>query len=198
MSMVIERADHAAKEEWLVPDGYELVDGQLVEMPMGAESGRVAGELYRRMAAHCDATGIGIALPGDIGFRCFPHRPRLLRKPDGSFLRAERLVNGRVPTGDIAFPPDLTVEAVSPNELAEALEEKVSDYLTAGTRLVWVIYPILRKAVAYAPGGGATWIDETGELDGRDVIPGFRCKLRDILQPPDPEASIGEDAPASE
>ena len=199
MSIVAERVDRAVGEEWFVPDGYELVDGELVEMPMGAESGRVAGELYRRLAAHCDSSGAGVALPSDIGYRCFPHRPRLLRKPDASFLRAESLSNGRVPKGDIRFAPDLVAEAISPNDLAESVQEKIADYLKAGVRLVWIIYPGSRMAVVHAPNGAARWIDENGVLDGENVIAGFRCRLGDILQAPEPENTDSEDAaPPSE
>ncbi len=186
MSTLLEEVEHSDAGEWNVPDGYELVDGQLVEMPMGAESGLVAGKLYLKLAVHCEAHPVGLALPGDIGFRCFPHRPRLLRKPDGSFIKRDRLVNNRVPPGDIAITPDLAFEAVSPNDVAESVQEKVLDYLRAGVRLVWVIYPLGRTAVAYSPGGAARWIDETGELDGGDVVTGFRCPLRDILQAPEP------------
>jgi Uma2 family endonuclease len=186
MSMLLDEAERPDAEEWDVPEGFELVDGRLVEMPMGAESGRVAGKLYHRLEAHCEANPVGIPLPADIGFRCFPNRPRLLRKPDGSFFRPGRLPGDRVPAGDITIAPDLAVGAVSPNDLAEAVMEKVDDYLTAGVQVVWVIYPVRRRAVAFGPNGFSQWVDESGELDGRDVIPGFRCKLGDILQPPDP------------
>ena len=186
MSMLLDEAEGPEPGEWDVPDGYELVDGRLVEMPMGAESGRVAGKLYHKLEAYCEANPVGTPLPADIGFRCFPHRPRLLRKPDASFIRRDRLPGNRVPAGDLTLAPDLAVESISPNDLAEAVMEKVGDYLAAGVQLVWVIYPVRRRAVAFGPNGFAQWIDESGELDGRDVVPGFRCKLGDILQPPDP------------
>jgi Uma2 family endonuclease len=198
MSMLLDEAEQPDAEDWNVPEGFELVDGRLVEMPMGAESGLVAGKLYLKLAAHCEAYPVGLALPGDIGFRCFPHRRRLLRKPDGSFIRRDRLVNNRVPSGDISIAPDLAVEAVSPNDIAESVQEKVLDYLRAGVRLGWVIYPLSRTAVAYSPGGAGRWIDETGELDGGDVVTGFRCQLRDILQPPEPGAVIDGVPPLTE
>jgi Uma2 family endonuclease len=198
MSMLLDEADRPEASEWDVPEGYELVDGQLVEKPMGAESGLVAGELYRRLAAHCDANGSGKALPAEIGFRCFPHRPRLLRKPDGSFFRSGRLPGNRVPPGDITIAPDLVIESISPNELADAVIEKVEDYLAADVKLIWIIYPARRRAVSFAPNGFSQWIDESGELDGRDVVPGFRCRLSEILQPPAPEGPSGPGASSSD
>jgi Uma2 family endonuclease len=186
MSALLDEAERPEAGEWDVPDGYELVDGRLVEMPMGAESSRVAGKLYYKLEAYCEANPVGTPLPGDIGFRCFPHRPRLLRKPDGSFIRRDRLPDNRVSAGDLTIAPDLAIESVSPNDLAEAVMEKVNDYLTAGVQLVWVLYPVSRRAVVFAPTGVAQWINESGELDGRDVVPGFRCRLADVLQSPEP------------
>lgn len=49
--------------------------------------------------------------------------------------------------------PDVAVEVVSPNETAEDVREKVRDYLTAGTPLVWVIYPRTQEVVAHTPDG---------------------------------------------
>lgn len=185
MSAVLTRPGQPDTDEWDVPDGYELIDGLLVETPVGAESGLVAGELYHRLRTYLDTNPIGKAIPGDIGFRCFPHRPRLLRKPDASYFAGGRLPGNLVPKGDIRIFPDLAVEVISPNDLAEAVQEKIEDYLAAGVRLIWIIYPTQRTATAYSP-GPCTYVPRGGELDGDDVIPGFRCKLEDILQPPGP------------
>lgn len=197
MSMLLDEAERPATGEWDVPDGYELVDGQLVEKPMGAESGRAAGKLYYKLEAHCETHPVGIALPAEIGFRCFPQRPRLLRKPDGSFFRTGRLPGDRVPAGDILIAPDLVIESISPNELADTVIERVEDYLAAGVGLIWVVYPARRRAVVYGPNGFSQWLDESGELDGRDVVPGFRCRLGDILQPPDTTGPSETGAPDS-
>jgi Uma2 family endonuclease len=173
-------------EEWDVPDGYELVDGRLVEMPMGTESAWVGTELSRRLGDHCVPQGLGWVFGSDAGYRCFPDRPRLLRKPDVSFVRRGKFPGDRPPRGDSRTAPDLAVEVVSPNDLAEVVQEKVADYLAAGVRLVWVVYPTTRVAVVYRPGGAATWVAEGGELDGQDVVPGFRCRLVDVLLPAAP------------
>jgi Uma2 family endonuclease len=198
MSVLLNDAAGPDAEEWNVPDGFELVDGRLVEVPMGTESAYVGGELHRRMSNHCVTSNLGWVFPSDAGYRCFPHRPRLLRKPDVSFVRAGRFPGNRPPRGDSRLAPDLVVEVVSPNDLAEDVQEKVTDYLTAGVRLVWVVYPTSRMAVEYRPGGVANWVPEQGELDGRDVVNGFRCKLAEILLPPEAGEVIDGVPPASE
>ena len=76
-----------------MPDGknYELVDGQLVERKMGAESSRVGTRLSSRLDLYCDERDLGIVWAADNGFQCFPHDPGLVRKPDVSFVRRGRL-----------------------------------------------------------------------------------------------------------
>jgi Uma2 family endonuclease len=72
--------------------------------------------------------------------------------------------------------------------------EKVVDYLTAGVRLVWVVHPTARMAVVYRPAGTAAWVLDQGELDGEDVVPGFRCRLSEVLLPPEPRTDAADDA----
>ena len=49
-----------------------------------------------------------------------------------------------MPVGYIELAPDLAVEVVSPSDSTMEIQEKVADWLRAGTRLVWVIYPATR------------------------------------------------------
>jgi Uma2 family endonuclease len=168
-----------------MPDGesYELVDGQLLERKMGAESSGVGGELLIRLGQHCNQHRLGRALPADNGYQCFPRNPGLVRRADVSFVREDRLPDGRLPKGWMRIPPDLAVEVVSPNDLAEVVEEKLGDYRAVGVPLVWVIYPGSRTARIHRRDGSAAYLTEDDELSGEDVVPGFRCPLRDILPP---------------
>ncbi len=166
-----------------MPDGgaYELVGGQLVERNTGAESSRVGGKLYSRLYRFCEDHNLGITWPADNGYQCFPHEPGLVRRPDVSFVRSGRLPGDVAPKGWVRIPPDLAVEVVSPNDLVEALEEKLDDYRKVEVPLVWVIYPELRKVKVLRRDGSVSELREDDELSGEDVIPGFRCFVREIL-----------------
>jgi Uma2 family endonuclease len=185
MSTAVATEAHRYTPEDLLamPDGksYELVDGQLVKRQMGAESSLVGGSLYLSLAPFCKEHDLGMVWPADNGYQCFPHAPGLVRRPDISFVRRGRLPGDVPPKGWIRIPPDLAVEVVSPKDSAEELEEKLDDYEKAGVRLVWVIYPEARKARIYRLDGPDGKLSEHGELSGEDVIPGFRCPLREIL-----------------
>jgi Uma2 family endonuclease len=58
---------------------------------------------------------------------------------------------------------------------------KVADWLTAGTRLVWVVDPKRRLARVYRQDGDESIVTADGALDGEDVLPGFSCPLAAIL-----------------
>ena len=61
------------------------------------------------------------------------------------------------------------------------MAEKVSQYFGAGTRMVWLIDPDDRAAVVYASPADVRVLREGEELDGGDVVPGFRCPLTDLF-----------------
>ncbi|MHB1558036.1 MAG: Uma2 family endonuclease [Isosphaeraceae bacterium] len=179
-----------------MPDGksYELVDGELVERNIGAESSWIGGMLYAILLHYCHTGRLGIVWPADNGYECFPHAPGLVRKPDVSFIRSGRLAGNRLPKGWIKIPPDLAVEVVSPNDTAGGLEEKLEDYRRVHVPLIWVIYPALRMVRVFRHNGPTTDLREDDELSGEDVIPGFRCRLREVLPPPQP-AETGPPVP---
>ena len=77
--------------------------------------------------------------------------------------------------------PDLAVEVTSPSERPRHVLDKVGEYLEAGVQLVWVIDPRKAKAVVYRSASDVTELQADDELDGEDVLPGFKCKLSEIL-----------------
>lgn len=185
-----------------MPDGksYELVDGRLVERDMGAESSRVGTRLCSRLDRFSEDNDLGIVWGADNGFQCFRHAPGMVRRPDVSFVKKGRLPGDVAPDGWVRIPPDLAVEVVSPNDSVEEFEEKLEDYHKAGVPLVWVIYPKRRKARIFRLKGPDGELGEDDELSGEDIIPGFRCPIREILPPREPTepaqpTSAGPDVP---
>ncbi|MGA7498938.1 MAG: Uma2 family endonuclease, partial [Isosphaeraceae bacterium] len=139
-----------------MPDGknYELVDGRLVERNIGAESSWIGGRIYLRLSLFCDEHQSGYVWPADNSYQCFAHAPKLVRRPDVSFIRAGRLSGVELPKGHVRIPPDLAIEVISPNDLASELDEKVEDYQKAG--LVWVIHPESGTASVYCGDGSVS------------------------------------------
>jgi Uma2 family endonuclease len=162
--------------------GCDLVDGELPEVPPSeGEDGHVAGEVAGRIAAYLTEHP---AVRGDLfaagtGF-LLRRNPDIVRAPDVAFVAGDRLPLARVPS----FPqlaPDLVVEVVSPTDAASAIHEKVNQWLRAGTRLVWVLYPESQTAMVYQPDGSARLLRADATLDGEPVLPGFTCRLDDLF-----------------
>jgi Uma2 family endonuclease len=164
-----------------VPRGYELIDGRLVEkQTMSEEAGWVIGKLYRRLDDWCERTKLGIALTGEIGYRCFAHRPSQVRKPDIAVIPGNPDTH-RLTRGDSRTVPLLMVEVVSPNETADDLGAKIDDFLTAGTSLAWTVHPIRRIVTIYRSNGTLTLLRDPADLTGEDVLPGFAVPLAAFL-----------------
>ena len=105
----------------------------------------------------------------------------LVRRPDVSLLVAAHLPEGDLPEGMSRRPPDLAVEVVSPSNTAAEIDQRVGEYLAAGTGEVWVLYPRTRTAVVFRIDGVVLRHAEDGELDGGDVLPGFRASVRSFF-----------------
>lgn len=163
---------------------FELVNGRLVERCMGFLAGWIAGRLIRVLGNHCDPRRLGWVVGGDAGYQGFPDSPRTVRKPDVSFVRQGRFEEDQLPLGYTHVVPDLVAEVISPSDKYEEVAEKIEEYLRAGVRLVWVISPHNHTIHVYRTNGSVHVLREKDELDGEDVVPGFRYPVRDLFPQP--------------
>ena len=163
---------------------YELIDGQLVERNMGAKSSYLAARLLRLLGLATDAQGLGLLFGTDCGYQIFADDSSRVRYADGSFIQRGRLPSDAPPEGHCRIPPDVAIEAVSPNDLARAIEEKVEQWLAAGVRLVWVLYPDTHRLHVHRYDGTVSKLrsDADDVLSGEDVVPGFQCRVAEIFQ----------------
>jgi Uma2 family endonuclease len=158
----------------------ELVRGTLVvKEPPGYLHSTVTARLAKALMDYVDPHDLGDVGVGDPGF-LLATDPDTVRGPDIAFVRRER-VPTPPPSGYAPFAPDLAVEVLSPHDRPGEILAKVGDWLDAGVRLVWVIDPGRRAAHVYRADGTQSVITEEGEVDGEDVVPGFRCRLRVIV-----------------
>jgi Uma2 family endonuclease len=167
---------------------YELVAGQLVRTEMSALAALVALRIGRWLANTVEPQQLGIVMTSDASYRCFPDDPDRIRRPDVSFIRRARMRREYL-EGHVPIPPDLAVEVVSPNNTFFEVRQKVNEYLHAKVPLVWVVNPDLREVEVYRANGTYQLVAGGEDLDGEEVIPGFRCPLREIFQPVPMEGS---------
>jgi Uma2 family endonuclease len=166
--------------------GWELIDGTPVEKHMGNENGLIQLKIARRLGAFVEDHRLGEVFVNDAGYICFPHRPKLVRKPDVSFVRTGRFPNDRPPRGYARLVPDLCVEVVSPNDLYEEVDDKVNDYLLVNVPMIWVVNAVLQTVLVYLADGTIRRYTADQELPGDPLLPGFRVRVADLFPPPLP------------
>lgn len=159
----------------------ELVRGELREMtPAGYDHGRVAMRFGHRLAGHVEANGLGDVCAAETGFR-LESDPDTVLAPDVAFVRRERAEMFGEGSSFFRGAPDLAVEVVSPGDSFAEVEEKVFDWLDAGCRMVVVVNPRKWTATVYRSRSDITVLTEADELDGGDVVPGWRLPVRELF-----------------
>lgn len=170
---------------WELPEKpgvrHELADGELIEVPAAsALHSFITALLFEWIRNYARAHQLGLVFPDGLGYVLSREPPRL-RIPDVSFVSRQRIPAAGLPEGFWPGAPDLAVEIVSPNDRAEDVHGKVGEYLDAGCRLVWVLWPRDRAATAYQPGGRVQELGPDSELTGDDVLPGFQIRVADLF-----------------
>jgi Uma2 family endonuclease len=172
----------------IVPEDmlYEVVDGQIEEKIVGAQESEIASLLIEFLAPFIRSHRLG-KVSGETLFWINKSKD-LQRRPDVAFVSAARWpFNRRAPdTAVWDVVPDLAIEVVSPTNSAVAVQAKIHDYFEVGVRRVWVIYPKQMSIHIYTSTTQIQGLQLGDELDGGDLIPGFRLPLAALFED-DPE-----------
>ncbi|HLM57954.1 MAG TPA: Uma2 family endonuclease [Pyrinomonadaceae bacterium] len=173
-----------ADELFLMPkDGfrYELVKGELRKMsPSGSEHGAVIVRVTVRLGSHVEAKKLGVCFGAETGFK-IASDPDTVRAPDLAFVSRENIPESGITKKFWPGAPDLAVEVVSPGDTFTEVEEKVEHWLAAGAKAVWVLNPKRRGVSVYRSATEVVLLSESDELDGGEVVPGFRCRVADFF-----------------
>jgi Uma2 family endonuclease len=159
---------------------FELSKGVLVEMPpTGDEHGIVGLWLGSLIVIYVDAHDLGQVFGAETGF-VLSRNPDTVRAPDVAFVSKARLkpLTGKFYDG----APDLAVEVVSPTDTASQIRRKAAEYLEAGTKLLWIVYPDGKNIDVYQPGSTVEILTIDDTLEGGDVLPGFHLPVRDVFK----------------
>lgn len=173
----------SAEDFWCWPyhEQHELIDGVPIEtMPSGGRATAVAGTILVLVGSYARAHRLGMVLtePGVLIRRS----PDSVRAPDAAFIRQERLPAGGVPGAFLDFTPDLIVEVKSPSNTVTELQTKVREWLEAGARLVWVVYPDARTVEVIRSLFDRLTLSAEDNLEGGDVLPGFNCRVAELFE----------------
>jgi Uma2 family endonuclease len=171
-----------------LPDHYEVVNGTIVENePMSGYASEIANRLRDELSDAARRTGRGRTRM-DMLFRVPVPRDRSRqREPDVAFISYDRWPEERplpYSGAPVDVVPDLVVEVASPSNRAEEMLLKGLDYLRAGVRLVWLVYPLAQHIYAYSHEKERPRLfTETDVLDGGDVLPEFSLPVAALFPP---------------
>lgn len=153
---------------------YELVDGAIAVTPAGMRHSGVAARITVVLGSYVFSHGGGEVYTEGVGIQLPSGN---VRSPDVSFVRTEKLPDGRSPVDYGPLVPDLVVEVLSPADSARAMAKKIGEYLACGVPLVWVVDPERRTVRSHRAGHDA--VEYAGEslLSAEPVLPGFSCRI---------------------
>lgn len=161
---------------------YELVAGILKQMTPagglhGVITGRLHGLLFEYLQQHA---ALGILCAAETGFY-ISRSPDTVRAPDVAFIRQSRIPAEGIPDGFWPFAPDLAVEVLSPGDTYDEVQTKVTAWLAAGTKIVWVVSPVRHTITVHTSPSEAHTLAEGDVLKAEDCLPGFECPVAAIF-----------------
>lgn len=86
--------------------------------------------------------------------------------------------------GHCSVVPDMVVEVVSPNDLADDVDAKRIEWQRAGVQLVWIIHPITQTIHAYHADGTVKLFHNSDTLTAEPVLPDFRVPAAELFRLP--------------
>ena len=173
MATTIEPVTMTTEQLLAIPeDGIDrdLIRGELRQKPASPHArrhSRTEANIACSLEKWLDSRPLprGEVLSGGAGFR-IRRNPDTTVGIDVAYISAEMAAM----TPDFAFlvegPPVLAVEVLSPSDTHEGISEKVTEYIEAGTSLVWVVDPAFRTVTVYERHREPVLFNATQSLDG--------------------------------
>ena len=158
----------------------ELVNGTLVEKPMGFHESRIAIKIIGYLLEYINKHDCGFITGADG-----PYRMKLknVRLPDVTYISWGRFASREDADNLKVCPvsPDLVVEVLSESNTKKEIEKKQIEYFETGVRLLWIVDPRKRIVTVQRADGTTTVLDHKGKLSGEDVLPGFKLEISKFL-----------------
>jgi Uma2 family endonuclease len=157
----------------------ELVDGVLVEKPMGYRESLIAARIITFLNIYLFRTRLGRVSAPDGALRL---AAGVLQAPDVAYVSNERLPGGRIPAEPVPnLVPDLAVEVLSAGNTEREMKRKLRACFDAGVRLVWHVDPRTRSVDVFTAPDSVTRLTAADALTGGGVLPGFSVSVGDLF-----------------
>jgi Uma2 family endonuclease len=158
---------------------FELINGEIVEKVASFKPSRLAMRIGYFFTGYLMTNPIGYVTGADGSYILSASYEVM---PDVGYIAKDRLP--REPERQVQGPPDLAVEVKSPNDTKRKMRKKAEDYLSFGTRMVWLVFPDDQEVEVYLPDKDVQTVRIDGILDGGGILPGFKLPVHDIFADP--------------
>jgi Uma2 family endonuclease len=159
----------------------ELVNGTLVEKPVGLQEALIASYLITVLNNFVIPRKLGYVAGADGTLRMALGNIRL---PDVCFISVEDCPAAISSIPNVPMlPPTLAIEVISESNTKAEMKQKLKEYFESRSRLVWFVYPKTRTVAVYVEPSDepARVLGDTEVLDGGSVLPGFALPVTDIF-----------------
>ncbi len=174
---------YTADDLWEMPTDqpWELWEGELKKVPgAGGRASWRAGLIFSLLLPVVRANKLGMLTTAD-GTYVVARDPYTVLVPDVAFVRWDRLPEGEEPEKYVPVAPDLVVEVRSPTDRPGEMAQKRELYRRAGVPLIWWVDSRRRIVSVYRDGELVAELSEADELDGEEILPGFRLSVAEIF-----------------
>jgi Uma2 family endonuclease len=156
---------------------YELDEGELLVEPSPAlRHNLIRQRIVLKMMPFVESNRLG-AVAEEMDFRLAADT---VRNPDVALITAEHLQNVDQDRSPVVGAPALAIEIVSPSNTAQDMAKKTQQYLSAGSRVVWIIHPAIRMVEIHSA-AGVRKVREPEPLKEESLLPGFSLSLQYVF-----------------
>jgi Uma2 family endonuclease len=148
--------------------------------PAGSTHGRLAMRIAAHLFQHVETHHLGTVYAAETGF-LLSQDPDTVRAPDVAFVSRQRLEIMGEPDSYWPGAPDVAVEVISPSDRYTDVEDKVVEWLEAGSRMVIVVNPRQRFVTVYHSRTDIIRLTEEDMLEGGDVVPGWQLPISEVF-----------------
>ena len=103
------------------------------------------------------------------------------RKPDVSFITSPQI---EAATEENEPIPEFIIEVISKNDKINEVKNKVDEYFSAGVKILWHIFPELKKVEIYRSADKSETFSKNGICSAEPVIEGFKITVADVFSKP--------------
>jgi Uma2 family endonuclease len=154
----------------------------LIMPPTGGRTGVRSGELFLQLRLWADRDGSGVVFDSSTGFEL---PSGAIRSPDVAWVKRARLAALTPEQREKFLPlcPDFVIELRSSSDRLAVLQEKMTEFVSNGAQLGWLIDPTTGGVFVHRPGVDPEYLQDPPVLRGDPVLPGFVLTLQPIWEP---------------